>query len=250
MHESPRPANPSRQIQRHLDNKLQRSTVVTGFPNVTSPADQGLRKLIAGNQRFMRGEAHFPAVCKETLVDLAKGQHPFATILGCSDSRVPPELIFDANFGELFIVRVVGNVISPEVMGSLQYAGAHLHTPLFVVLGHEGCGAVKAALESKVDGKKHRSHIQTLVDNILPGLPDVSSQASAEEQLTAAIEANVRWSIHQILETAAGRYATRAGIARLVGAVYEIASGQVRFLSTPATSATLRQRAGTERRCS
>jgi len=196
---------------------------------VTSLADEGLRKLIAGNQRFMQGEAHFPTACKETLAELAKGQHPFATILGCSDSRVSPELIFDANFGELFIVRVAGNVISPEVMGSLQYAGAHLHTPLFVVLGHEGCGAVMAALESKLDGKEHPSHIQTLVDNILPGLPDVSSHASAEEQLTTAIEANVRWSIQQILETAAGKYATGAGVAKLVGAVYELASGQVRF---------------------
>src|SRR5215472_16662574 len=149
MQQSHRPANPSRQIPRRLDNKPQRPTVVTGFPDVTSLADEGLRKLIAGNQRFMQGEAHFPTACKETLAELAKGQHPFATILGCSDSRVSPELIFDANFGELFIVRVAGNVISPEVMGSLQYAGAHLHTPLFVVLGHEGCGAVKAALACK-----------------------------------------------------------------------------------------------------
>ena len=128
-----------------------------------SAAEQGLQKLIEGNQRFMRGEARFPTVCKETLADLAKGQRPFATILGCSDSRVPPELIFDANFGELFIVRVAGNVISPEVMGSLQYAGAHLRTPLFVVLGHEGCGAVRAALETKMGGKEHRSgHVRLL----------------------------------------------------------------------------------------
>jgi carbonic anhydrase len=113
------------------------------FPRASKPelsVDQALQRLIEGNQRFMRGEAHFLTVCKETLADLAKGQQPFATILGCSDSRVPPELIFDASFGELFIVRVAGNVISPEVMGSLQYAGAHLCTPLFVVLGHERCG--------------------------------------------------------------------------------------------------------------
>ncbi len=86
--------------------------------SLTSAADQGLQKLIEGNQRFERGEACFSTVCKEALAELAKGQQPFATILGCSDSRVPPELIFDANFGELFIVRVAGNVISPEVMGS------------------------------------------------------------------------------------------------------------------------------------
>ena len=203
---------------------------ITEIPRLDLAAAEGLQKLIEGNQRFMRGEARFPTVCKETLADLAKGQSPFATILGCSDSRVPPELIFDANFGELFIVRVAGNVISPEVMGSLQYAGAHLHTPLFVVLGHEGCGAVKAALGTRLHGHEHRSHIQKLVDSILPGLPEINSQASEQEQLAGAVEANVRWSMHQILETPEGQKAVRAG-AKLVGAIYEIASGHVRWLS-------------------
>jgi carbonic anhydrase len=196
----------------------------------SASADQGLQKLIEGNRRFTRGEARFPTLCKETLADLAKGQQPFATILGCSDSRVPPELIFDANFGELFIVRVAGNVISPEVMGSLQYAGAHLRTPLFVVLGHEGCGAVKAALEQKMGGREHLSRIQDLVNCILPGLPEISPQVSEQEQQAMAVEANVRWSIHQIMETSEGQTAVKAG-ARLIGAIYEIASGHVHFLS-------------------
>jgi len=193
-------------------------------------AEQGLQKLIAGNQRFMRGEAKFPTVCKETLADLAREQKPFATILGCSDSRVPPELIFDANFGELFIVRVAGNVISPEVMGSLQYAGAHLLTPLFVVLGHAGCGAVKAALEYKLNGVQLRSRIQILVNNILPGLPEFDAQSSQEEKLASAIEANVRWSMHQLLETPEGQNGLKMGV-KLVGAVYDITTGQVRFLA-------------------
>ncbi|MGB8604413.1 carbonic anhydrase [Bradyrhizobium sp.] len=198
--------------------------------SLRSAADQGLQKLIEGNQRFKRGEARFSTVCKETLADLAKGQQPFATILGCSDSRVPPELIFDANFGELFIVRVAGNVISPEVMGSLQYAGAHLRTPLFVVLGHEGCGAVKAALEHKLARREHLSRIQNLVDCIVPGLKEIDSQLSEQQQLSKAVEANVRWSIHQILETTEGQNATKAG-ARLAGAIYEITSAHVRFLT-------------------
>jgi Carbonic anhydrase len=80
-------------------------------------AEEGLRRLVEGNKRFVSGKARFPTVCKETLAALAKGQQPYATILGCADSRVPPELIFDANFGELFIIRVAGNIISPEVMG-------------------------------------------------------------------------------------------------------------------------------------
>jgi carbonic anhydrase len=193
-------------------------------------AEQGLQKLIAGNQRFMRGYAKFPTVCKETLADLAREQKPFATILGCSDSRVPPELIFDANFGELFIVRVAGNVISPEVMGSLQYAGAHLLTPLFVVLGHAGCGAVKAALEYKLNGVQLRSRIQILVNNILPGLPEFDAESSQEEKLASAIEANVRWSMHQLLETPEGQNSLKMGV-KLVGAVYDITTGQVRFLA-------------------
>lgn len=120
-------------------------------------ADQGLRRLIEGNKRFVSGNAHFPTVCKETLAVLAREQHPYATILGCSDSRVPPELIFDASFGELFIVRVAGNVISAEILGSIQYAGTHLRTPLFVILGHEGCGAVQAAIEHKLKRAQHHS---------------------------------------------------------------------------------------------
>src|SRR6187401_3817631 len=114
-------------------------------------AQEALARLIAGNDRFVRGEARFPTVQKELLADMAKGQRPYATILGCSDSRVPPELVFDAGFGELFIIRVAGNVYSEAVMGSLQYAKRHLHTLLFVVLGHEGCGAVKAALAAKLE---------------------------------------------------------------------------------------------------
>ena len=195
--------------------------------NIT--AGEALQRLTEGNQRFLAGQAHFPTVCKETLADLAKGQRPYATILGCSDSRVPPELIFDANFGELFIVRVAGNVVSPEVMGSLQYAGSHLRTPLFLVLGHEGCGAVKAALDSKLHDVQHRSRIQLLVDTIVPGLPDFDDTAS-EHQLAVAVEANVRWSIRQLAESPEGRLAITEGRAKIVGAVYEIISGRVRFL--------------------
>src|SRR5688572_8509338 len=130
-------------------------------------ADQALARLIEGNERFLRGEARFPTVQKEILADLAKGQSPYATILCCSDSRVPPELVFDAGFGELFVIRVAGNVYSPEVAGSLQYAGRHLQTPLFVVLGHTKCGAVHAALDTKLQNAHHHSRIQILVDSIV-----------------------------------------------------------------------------------
>src|SRR4249920_1796915 len=151
----------------------------------TSPActaDEALARLVAGNDRFVRGQARFPTVQKEVLADLAKAQRPYATILGCSDSRVPPELIFDAGFGELFIVRVAGNVISPEVMGTLQYAAVHLRTPLFVVLGHEGCGAVNAALAAR-HGAQEPARIALLLDNILPGLRDLPPEADPAREM-------------------------------------------------------------------
>ena len=197
-------------------------------PEYTS--DEALARLVAGNERFVRGEARFPTVQKEVLAALAKGQRPYATVLGCSDSRVPPELIFDAGFGELFIARVAGNVMSPEVMGTLQYAGVHLCTPLFIVLGHEGCGAVAAALAAR-DGARERERIALLLDNILPGLRDLPSGLAPDGEMRAAVEANVRWSMHQLLETPEARDRMSEGTVKLVGGVYELESGRVRFLS-------------------
>jgi thioesterase domain-containing protein len=105
----------------------------TPYKHSGPSADEARARLIAGNERFLRGEARCAALTRETLADLAKGQRPYATILGCSDSRVPPEWVFDAGLGELFVVRVAGNAVSQEIAGSLQYAGVHLQTPLFLV---------------------------------------------------------------------------------------------------------------------
>jgi carbonic anhydrase len=194
-------------------------------------ADQGLARLVEGNERFMRGEARFPTVQKEVLADLAKGQQPYATILGCSDSRVPQELVFDAGFGELFIVRVAGNVISAEIMGTLQYAGMHLHTPLFVVMGHRGCGAVGAALATTEHGASHPDRIALLLESIYPALEHVDRTLPPGDLFDAAVEANVRWSMRQLLETPEARQRAKQGVMKLVGAVYDLETGCVRFLS-------------------
>src|SRR6187402_2092535 len=119
---------------------------MSAHPASTLTPDEALQRLKDGNERFLAGTARFLTAQSDIFAELAKGQQPFATILTCSDSRVPPELIFDAGFGELFIVRVAGNVMSDEVAASLQYAGRHLHTSLFVVLGHTKCGAISAAI--------------------------------------------------------------------------------------------------------
>jgi carbonic anhydrase len=193
-------------------------------------ADGALQRLKVGNARFVAGTTTFPTVQKEILAHLAKGQHPYATILSCSDSRVPPELIFDAGFGELFIIRIAGNVLSPEIADSFQYAGHHLHTPLFVVLGHTNCGAVAAAIDTRLHGTQQHSRIQRLIECILPGLEDLDPQLTAEAMLAQAVEANVRWTMRQILESPEGRERQVEGHVKLVGAIYEIETGLVRFL--------------------
>ncbi len=200
----------------------------TMLPPVAADA---LRRLREGNDRFLTGEARAGRSTKEVLAPLVHAQHPYATILCCSDSRVPPELVFDAGFGDLFVVRVAGNVLSAEVAGSLQYAGAHLGTPLFLVLGHEGCGAVHAALDTMLLGTRQRSRIQVLVDGILPGLRDLDLQLDPSALLAAAVEANVRWTIRQIAQTPEATAGLAEGRMALVGALYELQSGRVRFLA-------------------
>jgi len=198
---------------------------------VSVTADEALRRLTEGNERFLRGEARFSTVQKDVLAKLATAQRPFATVFGCSDSRVPPELLFDAGFGELFVIRVAGHVLSTGVLGTLQYAALHLRTPLFVVLGHERCGAIKAALATQLHGHRDRERIQALVDEIVKGLPDPDRGVSHEAQLDRAVEANVRSTVRLILETPEARARVAEGRVRLVGAVVEIATGRVRFLS-------------------
>lgn len=193
-------------------------------------ADEALARLRAGNLRFTRGEARFPTLQKEVLADLAKGQQPYVTILGCSDSRVPPELVFDAGFGELFVIRVAGNVLGPSILGTLQYAARHLHTPLFVVMGHEGCGAVKAAIAARLDGARHAGRIEVLLEQIDPALDGLDLQAPPAELLSAAVEANVRQTMRDLLETPEAKVRMAAGGMKLVGAVYELDTGRVRFL--------------------
>jgi len=196
----------------------------------TITADQALARLVAGNKRFVAGKARFPTVQKDILASLAKGQRPYATIIGCSDSRVPPELVFDAGFGELFIVRVAGNVISPEVMGSIQYAAVHLATPLFVVMGHAGCGAVEAALARLHKGARERARIALILERITPGLRGIDRTLSPKAKMRAAVDANVRWSMRQLLATPEARARQAEGVLKLVGAVYELTTGRVRFL--------------------
>ena len=125
-------------------------------PKLSPPkdGDEAMARLLAGNERFVSGKLNHPHTAADWRKRLIGGQNPFVTIIGCADSRVPPELLFDLGFGDLFVIRVAGNVIDTDVAGSVEYGVDHLATKLVVVMGHEGCGAVTAALQTMADLEK------------------------------------------------------------------------------------------------
>jgi len=190
-------------------------------------AEEGLQRLMDGNARFLNGTARFPTVRKDVLAAMASEQHPYATIIGCSDSRVPPELVFDANFGELFVIRVAGNVLSPEIAGTLQYAGVHLKTPLFLVLGHENCGAVKAALSP---GELH-GNLALLVKEVKVGENLPMDKAAKTE---AAIKNNARYHADRLRKQSPliNDFAA-AGRVRIIAGTYSLKTGAVEWLESP-----------------
>jgi carbonic anhydrase len=193
--------------------------------------EEAVERLKEGNRRFTTGASQHNQVTQERLASLVSQQWPFAAILGCSDSRVPVELIFDQGFGDLFVMRLAGNIITPGVLGSLQFAHRQLGISVLVVLGHEGCGAVRATLDCKFHQAAHPEYIQTLVDLITPGLREIDPNAPPANQIQAAVEANVRWSMEQCFRTPEFQQARREGRdLRIFGAVYELATGRVRWL--------------------
>ena len=162
---------------------------------------------------------------------MASGQSPFAVIFGCSDSRVPPELVFDQGLGDLFVIRVAGNVVDTDGAASVQYAVEHLHTPLVLVLGHEKCGAVTAALAPRSEREKEPKEIQALLGRIEPALKNINPHLAGEQRVDAAVEANARQSLEALiaLPTLAG--AVRDKRLRILAAIYELGTGKVNFLS-------------------
>jgi len=196
-----------------------------------SNANEALVRLINGNQRFIDDKprhAHENASWRSLLVE---SQKPFATVVGCSDSRVPPELIFDVGFGDLFTIRLAGNIIAEDVIGSLQYAVAHLHTHLIVIMGHEGCGAVAATVEGMLHKTKERKHIESLIKLIKPGLQKLDLKLDHDTLMRSAVEANVRWSMRELLALPEAKLAVQEKRVTLIGAVYELNTGRVRFLN-------------------
>jgi carbonic anhydrase len=192
---------------------------------------EALSRLKAGNARFAAGQTRHAHESADWRKQLVVNQQPFATILGCSDSRVPPELVFDQGFGDLFVIRVAGNVVDTDVVGSIQYAVRHLKTRLLVIMGHEGCGAVTATLAAMDGTAKEPRFVEALAKRIEPGLKDLNPQLAGEARLSAAVEANVRWAEKQLTGLPEGKQALEAKVVMFVGAVYELKTGRVRFLA-------------------
>ena len=196
-----------------------------------SSPQEALERLKQGNRRFVQGKQMHGEISEEAFARMSEGQRPIAIILGCSDSRVPPELLFDQGFGDLFVIRLAGNVLAPGVGGSIQYAHQHLGTSLLVVLGHEGCGAVKAALAARFHHTTHSDRIQQLVELLAPGLEQIDPELSSADQLEAGVEANVRWTVQRVMNTPEVQQALREERNILiVGAIYELKTGKVRWL--------------------
>jgi len=192
--------------------------------------EEALARLMAGNRRFVSGELKHPHLGKDWRKRLAGGQKPFATILGCSDSRVPPELLFDQGFGDLFVIRVAGNVIDTDVTGSVEYGVDHLSTSLVVVMGHDGCGAVTAALQADEDLNKEPNEIKSLVGKIKPATKWVDSKLEFPKRLRLSVEENVRASVKLLKAVPDLAKAEKANVAKIIGCVYDIATGNVRTL--------------------
>jgi carbonic anhydrase len=188
-------------------------------------ADSALAELKSGNAHHVEHRYQHPHATVNRRRQLASGQNPHAEILSCSDSRVPPELIFDVGLGDLFVVRVAGNVVANTELGSLEYGAEHLHIPLLVVLGHQHCGAVTAAVE----GGEAGGHINALVNLLVPAVQ--KSRGLPGDAVENAVKANVEMVVKQLrTSTPILSHLASQGKLRVVGAVYSLDTGKVTWL--------------------
>lgn len=182
---------------------------------------QALDFLKNGNKRFVQNNCEIINVSSERRNALKNGQHPFAVVVACSDSRVAPELIFNAGLGEIFDVRLAGNIVDDDAMGSIEYAVDHLNTPLIVVVGHESCGAVTAAYDEVIKGQQVTGHMQSIVDEIKPAI-------SANESINDAVNKNITNMVNRIKLDPIIKEKIIDGKVDVIGAYYNL-DGTVTF---------------------
>jgi carbonic anhydrase len=207
------------------------TTTTTTFPHVTNGAD-ALARLVAGNGRFVSGRPTNQGRTSARLVEVADHQDPFAIILGCSDSRVSPEIVFDQGVGDLFVVRVAGNTATdPVLLGSIEYSIAELGSVLLMVLGHENCGAVKGALSEAQKGTVYPGDIGSFLGPVVPAAQSVAT-LPVTSQLDGAIKQNVLNQVQALNSSAAIiQPAVAAGKLTIVGAEYTLTTGKVTILT-------------------
>jgi carbonic anhydrase len=193
--------------------------------------EASLALLKEGNARYVAGRPQHPNLDAARRTNtVAEGQEPFAAVLACSDSREPVELIFDRGIGDLFVVRVAGNVAGPSELASVEYAAGHLHTPLLVVMGHSRCGAVTAV----VQGSELHGHLQQLAERIQPAADQARTGTNnLDEAVPRAIQANVWQAVADVLtQSSIVRDQVVSGRVQVVGALYDLESGVVTWLGT------------------
>lgn len=196
-----------------------------GEPTPDVSPTEALQRLVEGNKRFINGQSMHPNQGIQRLKEVAEGQHPFAVIVGCSDSRVPNEIVFDQGLGDLFIVRTAGQVSTYASWGSIEFGYAALGARLIVVLGHTQCGAVSAACHlPEVPG-----HVVTLINAIKPAAELAKKQPG--DQVAQAVKINVALQVQQLkaLEPVLSK-GVATGQVQVVGAVYDLKTGKVAFL--------------------
>ncbi len=194
-------------------------------------ADQALETLQEGNRRFVAGAATGPHRDAARVQEVAAGQAPFAAVLACADSRVPPELIFDQGLGDLFVVRVAGNIPAPTALGSLEFAADAFGFPLVVVLGHARCGAIQAALSAlREGGPAATSAVEGVLEGVRPAVaPWAHCGQDQAECIAGAVADNVRHGVGQLQESAVLARRSRENGLRIIGAEYDLDTGMVRF---------------------
>jgi carbonic anhydrase len=199
-----------------------------------STAAEALARLREGNRRFVDGVRSLGALVTQTQrAALAAEQRPFAIVLGCSDSRVPAELIFDQGLGDLFVIRVAGNIVAPSQVGSVEFAADRFGTPLVVVLGHTQCGAVQATLEEVRSRSSRSPNLRSIVDRIRPSVETLLATSLGNDDgrlLRAAVRANVRASADHLRHgSALLEQLIHDGKLTVVGAEYSLETGEVDF---------------------
>jgi carbonic anhydrase len=189
--------------------------------------DKALKLLTEGNERFVENKRKYPNQEWKRITAVAPSQAPFAAILGCADSRVPAEIVFDRGFGDIFVCRVAGNVATPEEIGSLEFGTLVLGAKVILVLGHERCGAVKAAIE----GGALPGHIGSLTEAIKPAVE--SSKNQAGDKVENAVKANVRLQANRLKASPVINQLIQEGKLKIVGGYYDLDTGKVTILPVP-----------------